>query len=331
MSLGIKPIVDFAFKKVFGSPENADVLTGLLNAILQLPQPITSVEILNPFNYQEFADDKLVVLDIRARDSDGRWLNIEMQVSVHGELLKRLAYYACSMFVEQLGEGDDYSELSPAISICLLPNRLFRDAAAEQVPHHRFRLVDPDHSREIPETIEVHTVELSKYNLSEDTISQSSEIEQWAFFLLTAENYDPDRLRQLLPAVEFQQAISVIEIIAAKTEDRFMYDQRTRAQRDYQWMVKSAEKEARKAGMEEGRKAGLQEGLQEGRQEGLQEGRQEGLQEGRQEGFLAGKIQTLQEMLGEEPECAENLLGLSIDDLNARLTELQERLRSRGA
>jgi hypothetical protein len=37
MALGIRLIVDFAFKKSFGSPENVLALFGLLNAILQLP------------------------------------------------------------------------------------------------------------------------------------------------------------------------------------------------------------------------------------------------------------------------------------------------------
>ena len=49
--LGIKAYVDFAFKKLFGSPENSIALIGLLNAILDLPQPITDVTILNPFSY----------------------------------------------------------------------------------------------------------------------------------------------------------------------------------------------------------------------------------------------------------------------------------------
>ena len=71
MLLGIKPTVDFAFKKIFGSPENVPVLIGLLNAILRLANPIVHVEILNPFSYQEFAEDKLIVLDIRARDAAG--------------------------------------------------------------------------------------------------------------------------------------------------------------------------------------------------------------------------------------------------------------------
>jgi len=78
MPLGINPTVDFAFKKIFGSPENAPVLIRLLNAILDFPCPIAHVEILNPFSYQDFAEEKLVVLDIRARDSAGRWLNVEI-------------------------------------------------------------------------------------------------------------------------------------------------------------------------------------------------------------------------------------------------------------
>ena len=33
MPLGIKPTVDLAFKKIFGSPENVQTLNGLLNAV----------------------------------------------------------------------------------------------------------------------------------------------------------------------------------------------------------------------------------------------------------------------------------------------------------
>jgi len=67
--LGIKAFVDFAFKKIFGSPENSAALIGLLNAILELEHPITDVTILNPYSFQEFQTAKLVVLDVKARDS----------------------------------------------------------------------------------------------------------------------------------------------------------------------------------------------------------------------------------------------------------------------
>jgi len=48
MPLGIDPKVDFAFKLVFGSPDHTRVTIHFLNAVLNLPQPITEVEILNP-------------------------------------------------------------------------------------------------------------------------------------------------------------------------------------------------------------------------------------------------------------------------------------------
>lgn len=64
MQLGIRPTVDFAFKKTFGDPKNRLALISLLNAILDLPVPIADVTIENPFNYQDFADDKLSILDI---------------------------------------------------------------------------------------------------------------------------------------------------------------------------------------------------------------------------------------------------------------------------
>lgn len=57
MPLGIRPTVDFVFKLLFGSLENADLLIHLLNAVLQAESPIQEVEILNPFNEKMFEDD----------------------------------------------------------------------------------------------------------------------------------------------------------------------------------------------------------------------------------------------------------------------------------
>jgi len=300
MPLGIKPTVDFAFKKIFGSPEVPEALIGLLNAILNLAAPIVEVDILNPFNYQEFAEAKQIVLDIRARDSAGRWLNIEMQVSVVTGLVQRLVFYACSMYVDQLGAGTSYAALQPAISICLLPNVLFRDSAQA---HHRFQLVDRESGRELERGVEVHTVELTKYNLESATISKASKIEQWAFFLLYADQYEAERLRELLPDIEFQQAITTIETIVAKTEDRAMYDAREKAQRDYDWAIQGAR----------------------------EEGMEEGIEKGIEKGSLAGQIQLVQQLLGESTSSLAELRDLPTSELSTRLADLRQRLRSRGS
>jgi len=64
----------------------------------------------------------------------------------------------------------------------------------------------------------------------------------------------------MLLGVEFQQAISVVETIAARTEDRIMYDQRLKAQRDYEWGLDSARQEGLGKGLEKG-EADLQQRL----------------------------------------------------------------------
>jgi hypothetical protein len=179
-----------------------------------------------------------------------------------------------------------YENLRSAISICLLDKKLFRDDA---IAHHHFRLVDTEHGLEIPDSIEIHTVELTKYNLEEATISSAPEIEQWAFFFLYADRYEPERLRELLPGIEFQRAISVVEAIAEKTEDRMMYDQRLKAQLDYQWGLNSA----------------------------------------REQGAVIGKIQILQELLGEASSSTTSLQERTIGELSTMLADLQHRLRSR--
>lgn len=253
MPLGIRAIVDFVFKKIFGSPENSIVLIGLLNAILKLPRPIVAVEILNPFNYQEFADAKQIILDVRAKDSLGRWFNIEMQVSTFAGLTQRIVFYACSLYVDQLGKGGNYATLCSAISVCLLNKVLFHD---NPKPHHRFQLIDEPSGRRLDHAIEIHTLELPKYNLNEATIAQADKLDQWVFLLLRAHEYDAVRLRQLLPGIEFDQAIGVIETIASKTEDRQMYDQREKALRDHEWALSSARQVAdRKADKKADRKA----------------------------------------------------------------------------
>jgi predicted transposase/invertase (TIGR01784 family) len=139
MALGIDPTVDYAFKKLFGDPENSDLLIHLLNAVLKPDSPIVKVELLNPFNDKEFIEDKLSVLDIKARDALGAWYNVEMQSNASRVLRQRLPYYNSRLFVGQLSEGDGYELLAPAITVCFLDDVLFTGVES---PHLTFTLCD---------------------------------------------------------------------------------------------------------------------------------------------------------------------------------------------
>jgi predicted transposase/invertase (TIGR01784 family) len=295
--IGIRPTNDFAFKKTFGSPENKVALISLLNAILTLPVPIVDVTIENPYNLQDFQNDKLSILDIRAVDQRGAIYDVEMQLSTHSGLVKRIVFYGCEVYAGQLKAGDDYSKLKPVYSICLLLGQLWDDSPKV---HHAFRLVDRDSGRLLLDTLEIHTLELGWYNLQESELATASLLDRWLYWLLHAHQYDAKKLGSLFPQPEFQRATDSIERIAKKTEDKDMYDTREKAIRDQQWILNAA------------------------RREGLEEGEIKGREEGE-----IKLIQTLQEILGGPVSDAAVFQGRSLEQLSAMTEELRKKIQRR--
>lgn len=89
------PKVDYAFKHVFGREPSKPALMSLVDAVLQpaAGEQIVSLDLLNPFNDKEALDDKLSVLDVKARDQSGRQFNLEMQILAYGAFRQRALYY----------------------------------------------------------------------------------------------------------------------------------------------------------------------------------------------------------------------------------------------
>jgi predicted transposase/invertase (TIGR01784 family) len=158
--IGIRAWIDFAFRKIFGKPGNEICLISLLNAILDLPQAIESVEFMNPFSHKDFEDDKLICVDVKATDQSGRVFIVEVQIVVHPSFAKRAVYYACKGYSDQLQVGQGYNTLKATYSVCLLMRKLFVDESL----HHQFQLVERATGKVLEDSIEIHIVELSKYN-----------------------------------------------------------------------------------------------------------------------------------------------------------------------
>ena len=127
MILGIDPTVDYAFKHLLGRESTRPILISVLDSVLNPPPGlhIQEIELLNPFNAKETLDDKLSILDIKARDQSGRQFNIEMQMLAYRYYEKRILYYGCKLHQQQLHEGEDYLKLQPTISISFLDHVLF--------------------------------------------------------------------------------------------------------------------------------------------------------------------------------------------------------------
>lgn len=76
----LNPRVDFAFKKLFGSDGNKDIL--ISNVVVSKDDKVSDVILLNPYNNKEHRSDKFSILDIKATDERGWQYNIEMQITM---------------------------------------------------------------------------------------------------------------------------------------------------------------------------------------------------------------------------------------------------------
>lgn len=297
MAIGIDPLVDFACKRVLGSPEHPAITLHFLNAVLGGSPRITDVEILNPIVEKEFEDDKYAILDVRARDTHGNRFNIEIQRSLPTALRERLTYYAATQLVEQLGAGEGYESLRPSIGICILDAVIFRQVTEL---HLDFRLMDSKHGLTLTDHLQVHLLELPKYASPSHNGVITDPIEQWCYFFLRADELTAEEIGRRLPEPVFLEATGVLEMIARDPDQRSLYEARLKAERDA------------RAKLDYARNEGLEQGLEKGR-------REERLR----------TVGILRDIAGASSPTDAELQLLSFEDLAALESDFQRRLRKR--
>ena len=295
MILNIDPKVDYAFKHVFGKNETRAILIDLLDSVLNSPpaQRIRDIELQNPFNPKETLDDKLSILDIKARDQSGRHFNVEMQMLAHRYYEKRILYYWAKLYQQQLHEGQDYLELRPTISISFLDRVLFPEVADY---HLRFRLLEEKGHFPCTEDMEFHMLELPKFTKSVEELAKGLDI--WLYFLRHAAKMDVDAVPAALKQPLVLRALEELKMLTQDDVERERYEARRKAQLDLNT--------------------------------GLKVARQEGHQEGRLEGEKRGKIEIIHlcERLLKRPETPDTALAtLPLDDLTQLADDLQAQIR----
>ena len=321
MAIGISPTVDFAFKLVFGSPDHTRITIHFLNAILNLPSPISSVTIKNPCLEKADEFDKLSILDILAVDQAGRVINIEMQTTLPAGMKQRLVYHGARIYGNQLNEGESYLALDPAIIICVLTKPLFPEA---DDLHLDFRLRDAS-ARILTDDLQVHLLQLSKLGSTLQNVSVAPALEQWAFFMANAEQLSLSDVNRVFADKEFAEAAGVLEMISKTEEQRMQYEARLKFQMDEAARLEQAQIDGELKGLQIGIEKGRLQGLMEGREEG----REEGIRVGLQKGEIIGRIRTFQELLGAELASFDELSTHEVRQLSQLAEQLQHQLRSR--
>ena len=113
----LNPRNDIAFKKIFGTEKNKDILIHFLNDVIEREdkKEITNVTLLNPMQHPEIIGKKQSVVDVLCEEKDGTQYIVEMQVAKVAGFEKRAQYYAAKAYASQPDSGDTYDHLKEVI------------------------------------------------------------------------------------------------------------------------------------------------------------------------------------------------------------------------
>ena len=252
----LDPKIDVVFKLLLGREDNVSLLSAMIESVLDLPEPLAEVKVLNPEVPRELADHKAIALDLHVRCADGTHLDIEMETHPRPVLADRATYYLTSLHSSQLVHGEDYEELRPAKSILWLNGTL--PPLGDRF-HSTFSLrEDEDHTR-LTEQLELHFLCLPK--LAQERRRVSPRLARWARFLLAP---DDQALHAL--AMEdgtMKKAVHALERLSKDPDVVALVDtvERDRRFRRHEMAVE------RREGREEGLQLGMERGLERGRDE----------------------------------------------------------------
>ena len=121
------PLSDLFARALLGDEKNTSLLTNFINAFLTPKglSPVISVNILNPYNLKEYFNDKETILDVKARDSRKRIIDIEIQISAGEYFANRSLLYWAKNYQSQLKKSDVYTMLNPVICLNLVGTPIF--------------------------------------------------------------------------------------------------------------------------------------------------------------------------------------------------------------
>lgn len=231
MSEKVTPRVDIVFKKLFGVEENKDLLISLINSIVSAEDQVVDVDILNPYNTESFMNDKLSILDIKAKGYNGKRYNIEMQISDEADYDKRALYYWAKFYTEQLAKSEPYSNLNKTIGIHILN---FLSIPNSDKYHNVFHLLEQDTKLHYFKDIELHTIELNKFerinnvprvdNLQQLLPKIKTSLDRWVAFLARYDLLEIGKLPKELKDPNVEKALEVLEIMNFNRVERQAFE-----------------------------------------------------------------------------------------------------------
>jgi predicted transposase/invertase (TIGR01784 family) len=269
---------DWAAKYMLRNKADFAIFEGLISVLVN--DKVTIVELLDTESNKETKDDKYNRVDVKAKNSKGEIILVEIQQTREHDYLQRMIYGVAKTITEHMSSGQRYENVKKVFSINILyfnlgegEDYLYHGQTVLKGVHTSDSLKLTDYERDdlhvlSPDQVfpEYYVIRVNEF----DKVTISSWLEEWMDYLKN------ERIRPDTTAPGLQEARQRLALLNMSDEERKRYehdiDTLVRDTDVMRTQLLEAEIKGRKKGLAEGRAEGRAEGLAEGHEKGLAEG-----------------------------------------------------------
>ena len=283
---------DWAAKHILRDKADFSVFEGFLTVLLK--ERVKIVELLESESNQQNEDDKFNRVDIKAKNSNGEIILVEIQQSEEYYYLQRMVYGVAKTITEHITKGKQYSDVKKVYSV----NIVYFDLGegSDYLYHGQNRLIGMNTGDELRITeadrngirmLSPKHVFPEYYILRVKAFDKEPEnaMDEWMDYLKN-ERIRPDTAVPGLQEAKRRLDYLKMTVAEQKVYDRYLYNKFYRED-----VLNTSRTKGIVEGYHEGKAEGRAEGLQEGLEKGLEKGRAEGKAEGLKE--AAAKMKQL--------------------------------------
>ena len=253
---------DFAFKKLFGTEVNKELLISFLNSLFDGEEVVKDLTYLNAEHTGKNATERKAVFDVFCENEKGEKFLIEMQKADQEYFKDRSIFYSTYPIQEQAPQGRWNFMLKKVYTIGIL-NFCMDDSENDYIKRE-VKLMDTRSKEVFYDKLTYIYLEMPKFRKSEEELE--TEFDKWLYAIKNLATL-MERPAVLQEAV-FQRLFEQAEIAQFNREELKSY---LESQKDF-WdlfaVTETAEKKGRAEGMAEGIAKGMAKGMAKGRAEG---------------------------------------------------------------
>ena len=238
----IDPLVDFAFKKIFGSEPNKDLLIAFLNEVFRGRKHIVDLVYNKNEHPGDLKDEGAAIFDLLCTGDKGEQFLIEVQRGRQGFFKERALFYTSRLISGQAPKGSRSAwayNIAEVYLIALLEDFTVEDSPANEYLHD-ICLCNRDTGKIFYDKLGYTYIELRNFVKTDAELE--TDLDKWLYVLknMSRMNKIPVYLRKPI----FEKLFSIAEYTNLTKEEKTMYDSSLKYKWDNKNVLDYAVKEA---------------------------------------------------------------------------------------